>query len=561
MAVFAGIWLASLMTILSIAFTTSRWTKIIWTFLIGLSTFSGDLYFRIVQERLTYETLEVMFDGAKWFWNADEGINLIHLYGPLITKSLAMTIILCFGIVAKPQLRNRLAGSPLYRKGQSGATRTVLIWNALKLLPFVPHFLLIGLIYYVAGGGGNETKGMPTQFYTSSLATVFALSSTRTPHKSEVKISAMRPPAIRHVVLIVDESIRGDFIDLNHNRRTTPYLLALDSLIVNFGLAISGSNCTNASNAIMRLGANPKTLGKSEEALLGNPSIWKYAKKAGYETIYLEAQWFYQGYDNYMNKEEIGLIDRYISIEREVERAQKDRAAARLLRELLQRPTPQFIYVNKQGAHFPYEGAYPREQAAFFPHMEITESISSQPRLINSYKNAIRWSVDGFFEKLVPEIDLQNVLIIYTADHGQNLLDDGQPVTHCRRLSPSLFEAVVPLFIVTGNRTLYHKFQQAARTHFNQSSHFQIFPTLLTLFGYETKSVQEIYYQSLFAPMTESIGFVTGSITGHLGRRPEWHSRAGLDSLMPKSKSPRLQASHFKFCNSKILQARKNDKD
>ena len=46
-------------------------------------------------------------------------------------------------------------------------------------------------------------------------------------------------------------------------------------------------------------------------------------------------------------------------------------------------------------------------------------------------RRALRWSVDGFFERILPQAIRDDVLIIYTSDHGQALFDGGYDTQHC----------------------------------------------------------------------------------------------------------------------------------
>ncbi len=511
LTVFSGIWLAAMMAIIYLAFTPAKMTRIIWALLIATSTLCGDLYFEIVQEPLTFNSLQVLWSSFRWYLDSGDLGDMVYLYGKQISRTLFYSTFLALAIGFTP---------PHFQ---------VLNWRPLKLLPFIPYFLIIGIIYYSAGGLELETKGVPSQFYNLSLATIFTATFSDMPIKREVEIPLIAESPTRHIVLIVDESIRGDFIDLNTNRNTTPFLVSQDSLIANFGLAISGSNCTNASNAILRLGADPKKLGKQK--ILENPSVWKYAQKAGFETTYMLAYHKPAVYQNYMNEAELKLIDHYVSVDQRIEPQLWDHELAKQLIKILKNSAPQFIYINKRGSHFPYATAHPEAKTIFTPCMTPKESISTKERLVNSYKNAIRWVVDGFFERLIPEIDLEKTLIIYTSDHGQNLLDDGKLVTHCRRISPTLNEAISPLFIMTKKAELLQEFRIAAHSNFDKTSHFQIFPTVLTLFGYDEKRISEIYYQSLFEPVKEPLGFTSGIITGLFGRLPTWNPRDGIEAF------------------------------
>ena len=480
--------------------------------LIFISTFLGSMYYEITLERLTYSTAEVLWDSFKMYSVSGDLADMIFLYGRQILKAFFNSVLLAFAI-SFPSQKFKLPQ-----------------WRFLKLTPFIPYALIMGLIYYSAGGLELETKALPNQFYNLSLTTIFAAYSSNSPVKREVESPLTGKFLARHVVLIVDESIRGDFIDLNKDRGLTPFLTSQDSLIANFGLAVSASNCTNASNAILRLGANPETLGKQK--ILENPSIWKYAKKAGFETTYMLSYFKPQDYLNYMNEDERKLIDHYAFVDSDVIPQLYDHELAQQIIEITKRPEPQFIYLNKRGVHFPYASAYPEEEAVFKPFMKTDDPISTRERLVNTYKNAVRWTVDGFFKKLIPGINLEETLLIYTSDHGQNLMDDGKLVTHCRRISPTLNEAIVPLFVITENSALYQKFQDAAHYNLNRTNHFQVFPTILTLFGYDENHVSETYYQTLFEPVKERLGFTTGIITGLFGREPDWNPCDDIEYIL-----------------------------
>ena len=507
LVVFLGIWAVALAAILYVAFTPNVGARIFWVTLIGLSTLLGETYFLIVQDQITIAALDAMWDPGL------ASVGMFAFYSYFILRALVATTVLVTGLLIPPTLVGKLKH------------------RIFSLVPLIPCLLLIGLIYYVAASRGNETKGMPSQFYNLGLFTIYTLSDSPSLEKSEVEIPLQEPSDLQHIILIVDESVSGDFIDLNVPRGTTPYLASSASSILNFGLALSASNCSNASNAILRLGANPETLGKEGHSILNNPSIWKYAAAAGFETSFIDAQYLTESNQNYMNDVERGLIDHHLAISHETKFEYRDFEVIDQLREIINRPSPQFVYINKRGAHFPYQRSYPVEETVFKPAMETYEPISSRERLVNTYKNAIRWSVDHFFQTLFETIDLVNFVIVYTSDHGQNLLDDGQPVTHCRRTAQTLTEAVVPLMVWTDHAGLQGKFRQSALQNHNAASHFEIFPTLLILFGYEPEAVRLRYHQSLFEEIDTPLGFTSGPITGRFGRQPVWNSREGLEMI------------------------------
>jgi glucan phosphoethanolaminetransferase (alkaline phosphatase superfamily) len=505
--VFAATWAAAIVALLYVAFTPSTGVRLGWALPIALSTLIAEVYYQVVGDRLTVEALDAM-------WDPDmANAGTVVFYGRETARALLAAALLLGGLLIPPPALN------------------IPRWRSLALLPLVPAGLIGGIVVYAGASAGFETRGLPSQFHNLGLFTVYALTPAPGLAKQEVTITRTVPPAAGHVVLIVDESVSGDFIDLNVFRGTTPYLATGPAGLVNFGLATAASNCSNSSNAVLRLGANPRRLGADGYSPLGNPSIWKYAREAGFQTRYVGAQYLSESGQNLMNPAEIALIDQVIKVPNEVPPASRDAAILERLVSLLARPEPQFIYINKQGVHFPYQRFSPAGGGLFEPAMQPLEGVADRERLVNSYKNAIHVAVDRFFQGLLPRIDLRDTIIIYTSDHGQNLLDDGKAVTHCRRSGPNIYEVVVPLLAWAGDDRLRQKFAEAASLNAGAASHFEIFPTLLVLFGYDPAVVRERYHQSLFEPIEQPLGFVSGPITGRFGRQPDWHSREDLDRL------------------------------
>lgn len=506
LTVFLGIWFSALAALLYVAFTPRRIERVIWVLLIGVSTLLAEAYYLITGDRITIQALDGMWDPSLI------RLDMVGFYGTYFLQASISTLILLIGL---------LISSP---------TIKIFRLKITMLTPVVPCLLLGGLVYYIGASTAEETRGMPSQFLYLGLFPIFAISDPQPLEKSEVELDINAGPRVKNVVLIVDESVSGDFVDLNRMRGTTPFLLSEADIIANFGLAISATNCSYSSNAILRLGADPRRIGEPEYSILAHPSVWKYARLAGFETTFIEAQHISARRQYFMNDNELALVDNILTIsddngyERDVEVANK-------LTGILSRPGPQFVYINKFGAHFPYHRSYPENREIFSPAMQAYESITDRPRLVNAYKNAVRWSVDEFFSSLLPGIDLSETVLIYTSDHGQNLLDDGNPVTHCRRSQETIAEALIPLLVMTMDENLNAAFSRAAVKNHNLASHFEIFPTLLNLFGYDPKSVEKRYYQSLLEPIDEPLGFISGPVTGRFGRQPDWQPRGTLDNF------------------------------
>ena len=344
----------------------------------------------------------------------------------------------------------------------------------------------------------------------------------------------MQSPAIttpvRHIVLIVDESVRGDVLQLNRpDLDNTPYLVT--QKLINYGVAVSGANCSFASRVMLRFGLRRSDFGDSGiKDIYNRPSVWKYAASAGYRTTIIEAREGQRGF--YMQGNEAPFINNYVEVSESAPNYRDMLIAARLKKEL-QDPRPSFILVNKFGTHYPYDSAYPpvyhgvhkkmvtqREgvNGKFMGRNELegqAEFERERDELRVAYGNALLWSVDGFFNKLLEGMDLRNVLIIYTSDHGQSLMDGGQRLSHCSDGTAQVGEGLVPLFAMTSAPDINAALTKAAALGKNQYSHFEIFPTLLRSMGYSMNWVATEYGGSLFdSPVVGARQFLA---TGHSG--------------------------------------------
>ena len=141
--------------------------------------------------------------------------------------------------------------------------------------------------------------------------------------------------------------------------------------------------------------------------------------------------------------------------------------------------------------------------------------FNKRDALVRSYSKAITWSVDGFFQKLQPNLDLNKTLLLYTSDHGQTLWENGYKGTHCSSSRPHPGESYVPLFAFTAVSSLEGRFRQGADRGFNRATHFDIFPTLLLAMGYEEKWVSNKFGANLFdIPSTRHRQFLIGGSLG-----------------------------------------------
>lgn len=319
------------------------------------------------------------------------------------------------------------------------------------------------------------------------------------------ELTPRRPAAARHLLLIVDESVRGDHLSINGYARPTTE--TLDG-IINFGVASAGANCSAASNELLQSGVTPEQLSRGVDA---RQNLFAYARRAGFHTIHIDGQ-----------QRDRGMppdIDERISIPAEhpeMETSAVDQEIAARLAAILRRDTPSFIYVNKYGAHYHYEGAYPADARMFTPTLPRRLPSFGSTRLTNSYDNAVHHAVETFFQVLSPSLQDRDVLVFYTSDHGESLTQRG---AHCVAYAPPSEQAAVPLFVVSPQSTQAAlQLARSARLHRDRQSHFQLFPTLLWTMGYERSEVAARFGADLLEAPDRPRYFVSGDLRDRRGR-------------------------------------------
>ena len=304
-----------------------------------------------------------------------------------------------------------------------------------------------------------------------------------------------------NVVLIVDESLRGDHLSLNgYPRATTPYLddLAGRGLVTNWGIAVSGTNCSPGSNALLWTGFPPAELPALRGEIHRWPSLMQYAKAMGYRTHLLDGQM-----DTFWisSRGDLRYIDQWLSrrefpVERELD---VDFALAARVAEIVDGSTGNFLWVNKAGVHYPYGEAFPQDRAIWLPSARGMVRPNEVPRetLVNSYDNAIRYNVDGFLARLDPPRRRPGTVIVYTSDHGQALNEHGEAWFHCgaKFAVPDRHgEVTVPLFMIEAGRPG----RDPGRAR-DQASHANVFSTVLDLMGFPAERLHA-YAPSLIGP-------------------------------------------------------------
>jgi glucan phosphoethanolaminetransferase (alkaline phosphatase superfamily) len=506
---------AGMFVVLTVALFMSayiRQTFIRYLFAVGIfaSAVFFDVYTRVTADYLTYSSFVSLVYSGGFIQEA-----LIQ-YRDAIISGVLGGLPLLLGIGLKPRRRWPVPGA------------------VLVAAPLLGVLLLSAVLFVRAGEGA---RGLPQMYTPLAYLNLFAYESLHDTVGPREPVSLARAgQAVSHdIVLIIDESISGNYLDINapfgvHSNLKQPRP-GVD--IFNYGYAASIANCSADTNITLRYGGTRADYMRINSTL---PSIWQYAKKAGLRTVYIDAQRTGGHLQNLMNDTEKRDIDEFVQFDQTSVR-DRDMAAAAKLIELLNDDKPQLVVINKVGAHFPVHDKYPDAYMAYRPTLprgqfvEVADSgeregFNGQPDdwvlYRNAYKNTLLWNVGEFFSRVFAQANLNNALLIYTSDHGQDLHERGNPGlnTHCGG-DPVEEEGLVPLVVIQGSGLKTLDWQAHLAGNKDRSSHYNIFPTMLQLMGYDLAGVEAVYGKPLSVATGDEFTF-NYRFNARLGAKPEW---------------------------------------
>lgn len=506
LGVFAMLALALLLT----AFTRPGWLRWALALAFTISAIFLDAYNRITDAYLTYSAFVSMVYAGAFVQEA------LQQYHYAITLAAARALLLLFGLGLRP-----------------GPTP----WLPRLLPPVAPVLGLLVLIAILFVRAGEGARGLPVMYTPLAYLSLFGY-ETLHDHvgpRQPVSLAQSGPAMARDIVLLIDESISGNYLDLNTPAGVTSHLAQAQPgvSIVNFGYAASIANCSADTNVTLRYGG---TRGDYLRINSTQPSIWQYAKRAGLGTVYIDGQRTGGNLQNLMTETEKRDIDQFIQFD-DTPVVQRDMAALERLVALLKDGKPQLIVVNKVGAHFPVHDKYPDDFLKYQPalprgrYVDIADTGTrdgfdgrAQDWVLyrNAYQNTVLWNVGEFFRRLFAQGDLSQAVVLYTSDHGQDLHERGNPGlnTHCDS-DPVPEEGLVPLVVIQGEGLRTLDWQAHLPANRNASSHYNLFPTLLKLMGYDGTAVSALYGRSLDMPTDDPFTFNV-RFNARLGAKPDF---------------------------------------
>jgi hypothetical protein len=164
-------------------------------------------------------------------------------------------------------------------------------------------------------GAGEGARGLPIMYTPLAYLNLFAYEALHnTVGPREPVTLARNGQAVGHdIVLIIDESISGNYLDINapfgvHSNLKDAHP-GVD--IFNYGYAASVANCSADTNVTLRYGGTRTDYMRINSTL---PSIWQYAKHAGLHTVYIDAQRTGGNLQNLMTDTEKKDIDEFVPV-------------------------------------------------------------------------------------------------------------------------------------------------------------------------------------------------------------------------------------------------------
>lgn len=387
------------------------------------------------------------------------------------------------------------------------------------LLVPVLAFLTVNYIIYISNA---NRLAYPTPFKIPALLFYASQKGLYSGERDAVYLQPKGKAIAKHIVWIVDESVRPDVLQINQfPKETTPFLQSIQDSILNYGIASSGAVCSDYSHIMLMSGLGIYELPDKKGLARKKPTIYQYAEQNRMESNLLYAPGHEDIPKGYMTQSDFNHIDHRFHTKKiypGIEPHLIDLKSIDILEGIIDSETSSFTYFLKYGCHFHYESTYPADKRYFEPVQDINSwGRDNREELLNSYYNAIRWEVDFFFETLYKRFEGQDVLFIYTSDHGQNLMDYPEiKMTHCIKNEAPPEMAMVPLFLLPMNNQINTSLEAMfIPENVDKVTHFNIFPSTLILMGYDSDEVLAKYGKSLFEPISnDKREFASGDIFG-----------------------------------------------
>lgn len=307
--------------------------------------------------------------------------------------------------------------------------------------------------------------------------------------RREVADSAGRKETI---VLVIGETARAaNFGVLGYGRNNTPCLSTMEGVTV-FRKAYTESNTTHKSVPMLMSAVSARNFND----IYRQKSVITAFKEAGFLTAFFSNQRRNGSFIDFFGEEAdrccfikddypagANVLDKELLkyVERFVDDAPSDK--------------PLFIVLHCYGSHFNYSERYPEEFSVFKPDDCSEAMASNRQSLLNAYDNTIMYT-DHILSSLATMLDKagDDVAMVYTSDHGEDIFDDGQHFLHAS-IVPTDYQLHVPLMVWLSKGYSEHRQEVAAALKSNAESPIStsqsLFHTMLDMASIKTQYFRE----------------------------------------------------------------------
>lgn len=224
-------------------------------------------------------------------------------------------------------------------------------------------------------------------------------------------------------VLVVGESARADKLSIyGYSRETTPNLKALGDTLIIMTDAVTQSNTTHKSTALIMSSASAVDFEKAYT----QKSLVSAFNEAGFKTMFISNQVAKGSFMDLYAAEASNRMDMPNRKENDKEFVDYDIHTLKHVKEYIESTTENvLIVVHTYGSHLQYHDRYPKEFEKWTPASSTSIAMKDKTQLNNAYDNTILYT-DYFLSEVIKLIDSEDVCsgILYLSDHGEDLLDD-----------------------------------------------------------------------------------------------------------------------------------------
>lgn len=302
-----------------------------------------------------------------------------------------------------------------------------IVWGALAIF-------LTGLSFMLFSYSKNPQYSALQELFPINVVNNFRVSIVRWkmskayPETSkEFRFNATTTPKEQReiYILVVGESSRADRWGIyGYQRPTTPHLEALGDEIIKMSDAVTESNTTHKSTALIMSSVSAVDF----EKVYTQKSIVSAFNEAGFTTLFISNQGANGSFMDFFASEATHRID---LPSRKAENGMvvgyDGEAIVPVKEYIASNDDDLLIVIHSYGSHLQYHDRYPKEFEQYAPACSTSIAEEDKAALNNSYDNTIVYT-DNFLTQLIQILDSTDVCtgFMYISDHGEDLLDDSR---------------------------------------------------------------------------------------------------------------------------------------